>query len=83
MGLGWALVNSLNRWYLFEIANIKFWVFLETRYFSADVVHDMIMKGDIDPSDIITHVMPMEQASTAYDLFDKKEDNNIKFVLKP
>lgn len=46
-------------------------------------LYDMIMKGDIDPSDIITHVMPMEQASTAYDLFDKKEDNNIKFVLKP
>lgn len=46
-------------------------------------LYDMIMKGDIDPSDLITHIMPMEQASTAYEMFDKKQDNNIKFVLKP
>ena len=27
--------------------------------------------------------MPLEEAAAAYDIFDKKEDNNIKVVLKP
>jgi S-(hydroxymethyl)glutathione dehydrogenase/alcohol dehydrogenase len=46
-------------------------------------LYDMIMKEELDPMDIITHIMPLEQASVAYDIFDKKEDNNIKIVLKP
>ena len=46
-------------------------------------LYDMIMKEKFDPMDIITHIMPLEQASVAYDIFDKKEDNNIKIVLKP
>lgn len=46
-------------------------------------LYDMIMKEEFDPMDIITHIMPLEQASLAYDIFDKKEDNNIKIVLKP
>ncbi len=46
-------------------------------------LYDMIMKGEFDPTDIITHIMPLEHASMAYDIFDKKEDNNIKIILKP
>jgi len=46
-------------------------------------LYDMVMKEEIDPTDIITHIMPLEQAATAYDIFDKKSDNSIKIVLKP
>ncbi|RHW37601.1 glutathione-dependent formaldehyde dehydrogenase [Lysinibacillus yapensis] len=55
----------------------------------APVVHympklyNMIVNGDIDPTDIITHKMSLDDASEAYKLFHDHEDNSIKFVLKP
>ncbi|WP_277630678.1 alcohol dehydrogenase catalytic domain-containing protein [Atopococcus tabaci] len=55
----------------------------------APVVHlmpklyDLILEKAFDPTDIITHTMSLEDAAKAYDMFDKKEDENIKFVLKP
>jgi threonine dehydrogenase-like Zn-dependent dehydrogenase len=39
--------------------------------------------GAYDPSFIITHRLPLEQASEAYRIFDKKEDGVIKVVLSP
>jgi threonine dehydrogenase-like Zn-dependent dehydrogenase len=39
--------------------------------------------GEIDPTFVITHRMPLDQAAEAYALFDKKEDGVIKVVLKP
>ena len=33
--------------------------------------------------DIITHKLPLAQAAHAYDIFNKKEDNCLKVVLKP
>lgn len=54
----------------------------------APVIHympmlfDMIVQGKIDPTDIITHSMPLEQASDAYRMFHDHEDQSIKFVLK-
>ncbi len=54
----------------------------------APVVHymprlyDMIVEGKIDPTEIITHRMPLEQASDAYRMFHDHEDQSIKFVLK-
>ncbi|WP_338472543.1 zinc-dependent alcohol dehydrogenase [Niallia sp. XMNu-256] len=47
------------------------------------MLYDMIVKGDIDPTDIITHRMSLDDASEAYKLFHDFEDNSIKFVLKP
>lgn len=47
------------------------------------MLYDMIVNGKIDPTDIITHRMSLEQASNAYQLFHDNEDNSIKFVLKP
>jgi len=44
---------------------------------------EMIEKGDIDPSFVVTHRLPLEEAPYAYDIFKKKEDNCIKVVLKP
>ncbi|MDZ8050630.1 MAG: zinc-dependent alcohol dehydrogenase [Aulosira sp. ZfuVER01] len=42
-----------------------------------------IQKGDIDPSFIITHRLPLEKAPHAYEIFKNKQDNCIKVVLKP
>lgn len=47
------------------------------------MLYNMIMNGKIDPTDIITHKMPLNDASEAYKLFHDHEDNSIKFILKP
>ena len=47
------------------------------------MLYDMIVKGDIDPTQIITHRVPLDQASEAYRIFHDHEEESIKFVLKP
>ncbi len=47
------------------------------------ILYDMIIKGEIDPTDIITHKIPLEQASGAYKIFSEHEDEVIKVILKP
>jgi threonine dehydrogenase-like Zn-dependent dehydrogenase len=42
-----------------------------------------VEKGDIDPSFIITHRFPLEDAPKGYDIFRKKEDDCVKVVLQP
>jgi len=42
-----------------------------------------IQNGDIDPSFLITHRLPLEDAPRAYKIFRDKEENCIKVVLKP
>ena len=42
-----------------------------------------IQNGDVDPSFIITHHMPLEEAPHGYEIFKKKKDNCVKVVLKP
>ncbi|GLV13618.1 putative zinc-type alcohol dehydrogenase-like protein AdhB [Alicyclobacillus hesperidum] len=55
----------------------------------APVIHympalfEMIVDGRVDPTDIITHRLPLAQAKRGYEVFDTKEDNCIKVVLKP
>jgi threonine dehydrogenase-like Zn-dependent dehydrogenase len=44
---------------------------------------ERIQRGDIDPSFLITHRLPLEEAPHAYKIFRDKEDNCIKVVLKP
>lgn len=43
---------------------------------------EKIENGDIDPSFIITHSLPLEQAPEAYKTFRDKQDGCIKVVLK-
>ena len=43
----------------------------------------LIEDGTIDPSFIISHRFPLEQAPEAYELFKKKQDGCVKVVLKP
>jgi threonine dehydrogenase-like Zn-dependent dehydrogenase len=42
-----------------------------------------IESGEIDPSFIITHTVPIDDAPQMYKTFRDKEDNCIKVVLKP
>ena len=42
-----------------------------------------IESGEIDPSYIITHTLPLSEGPDAYKKFRDKEDNCIKVVLKP
>jgi threonine dehydrogenase-like Zn-dependent dehydrogenase len=44
---------------------------------------DRIARGDIDPSFVITHRMPLKDAPKAYRIFRDKTDECIKVVLKP
>ncbi|KYC39815.1 glutathione-dependent formaldehyde dehydrogenase [Scytonema hofmannii PCC 7110] len=44
---------------------------------------DRVQNGDIDPSFVITHRLPLEQAPHGYEIFKHKKDNCIKIVLKP
>jgi threonine dehydrogenase-like Zn-dependent dehydrogenase len=42
-----------------------------------------IERGEIDPSFVITHRVPLDQAPDAYEVFKKKQDNCVKVVLSP
>jgi len=44
---------------------------------------DRVQKGEIDPSVIITHRMPLDEAPEAYKMFRDKQDECVKVVLKP
>ena len=44
---------------------------------------DRILAGEIDPSFIITHRLPLEEAPHGYKIFREKEEQCIKVVLKP
>ncbi|AQU80403.1 MULTISPECIES: zinc-dependent alcohol dehydrogenase [Planococcus] len=55
----------------------------------APVIHLMPMlyqkieNGEFDPREIISHIMPLESASDAYQIFNDHQDNCTKVVLKP
>jgi threonine dehydrogenase-like Zn-dependent dehydrogenase len=42
-----------------------------------------IERGEIDPTRVITHTLPLEQAPHGYDIFKHKKDGCEKVVLKP
>lgn len=44
---------------------------------------DKIVQEDVDPSFVITHRFPLEQAPEAYKLFSNQRDGCIKVILKP
>jgi len=44
---------------------------------------ERIQNGEIDPSFVITHTLPLEEGPTGYDLFLSKQDECVKVVLKP
>lgn len=46
-------------------------------------IYQKIVKGEIDPTAIITHTLPLQEAAHGYQIFNDKEDECIKVVLKP
>jgi threonine dehydrogenase-like Zn-dependent dehydrogenase len=44
---------------------------------------ERIQEGQIDPSFVITHKIPLSQAPVGYELFKQKLDDCLKVVLKP
>ena len=44
---------------------------------------ELIKQGKFDATDIITHRLTLSEGEHAYTIFDRKEDNCIKVVLKP
>jgi threonine dehydrogenase-like Zn-dependent dehydrogenase len=44
---------------------------------------ERIERGEIDPSFIITHRLPLSQGPEAYEMFKYKQDGCVKVVLKP
>ena len=44
---------------------------------------ERVQRGEIDPSFVITHRLPLDQAPQAYRTFRDKKDGCIKVVLKP
>jgi len=44
---------------------------------------DRIERGEIDPSFVVTHRLPLDQAPRGYETFKNKEDNCVKVVLSP
>ncbi|OLN22541.1 glutathione-dependent formaldehyde dehydrogenase [Domibacillus antri] len=46
-------------------------------------LYNLIAEGKVDPGDVVTHVLPLDQAKKGYEMFDTKTENCIKVVLKP
>ena len=44
---------------------------------------ERIQSGEIDPTFVITHTLPLKEAPKGYEIFKNKEDNCEKVVLKP
>jgi len=44
---------------------------------------ERVQKGEIDPSFVITHTLPLDEAPRAFRMFRDKTDNCVKVVLKP
>jgi threonine dehydrogenase-like Zn-dependent dehydrogenase len=51
------------------------------RYWKKLLGH--VQNGEIDPSFVITHRMKLDDAPHGFDIFNNKEDNCVKIVLKP
>lgn len=49
----------------------------------VDRILSLIRENRFDATDIITHRLSLDQGSHAYEIFDKKQDDCIKVVLKP
>lgn len=48
-----------------------------------DELFDLVRNGKVVLDDIISHRLPLSEASNGYDIFKKKEDNCVKVVLRP
>jgi len=49
----------------------------------VEPILNLIKEKKFDATDIITHNLSLDEGKHAYEIFDKKEDNCIKVILKP
>lgn len=77
-----------SKYNMFPLGNI-FERNINLKMGQAPVIHympklfDKITAEEIDPTEIISHKVPLEKASEAYRIFNDHEDECIKVVLKP
>jgi alcohol dehydrogenase len=48
-----------------------------------DELFEIVRNGKVVLNDIISHKLPLAEASSAYDMFKNKKDDCVKVVLKP
>jgi threonine dehydrogenase-like Zn-dependent dehydrogenase len=46
-------------------------------------LYDRVRAGEIDPSFVISHTLPLEEAPRGYEIFKNKKEDCTKVVLKP
>ncbi|AWK52859.1 glutathione-dependent formaldehyde dehydrogenase [Clostridium beijerinckii] len=46
-------------------------------------LYKLLVEGKVDPSDIVTHRLPLNEAEHGYKVFDTKTEDCIKVILKP
>jgi len=46
-------------------------------------IFDLISKGEVDPSVVITHCYPFSKCAEVYKIFDEHKDGIIKAILIP
>lgn len=42
-----------------------------------------VRRGKINPTDIITHRLPLDEAQHGYEVFDEKKEDCIKVIMRP
>lgn len=47
------------------------------------MLRDRVLSGEVDPSRVFTHHLPLAEAKQGFELFKHKKDNCIKVLLKP
>ncbi|MFE8700516.1 alcohol dehydrogenase catalytic domain-containing protein [Cytobacillus sp. FJAT-54145] len=50
---------------------------------SLPYLYNLLQKKELDPSDIITHHLSLNDGEKAYKLFNKKQEGCLKIILKP
>ena len=60
-----------------------FAIFSTTKAITGTAALQLVEDGRIDPSFVVTHRVPLQDAPRAYETFKAKEDGCIKVVLKP
>ena len=48
-----------------------------------DHLIDLVREEKVILDDIITHTLPLEEAAKGYKIFDEKQEDCVKVVLKP
>ncbi len=68
--------SAINRGLTFRMAQTPVQHYLP-------ILMQRIEKGEIDPSFVITHTVPLEQGPEMYKTFRDKQDGCIKVMMKP